>query len=82
MERFYFYLKDGGRLVAVDSGLDLSGPRAAHEEAVQAAREILAEHVRTGTDLHVEAVLVTDEFGHLVTVLPIKRVLPRPLGQR
>jgi hypothetical protein len=82
MERFFFYLKEAGRLVAVDAGLELPGPRAAQDEAVQTAREILAEHVRTGADLHIEAVIVTDQSGHLVTVLPITNVLPRPLAQR
>jgi hypothetical protein len=71
------YIKEGGRPVAVDAGLDLPGPRATQKAAVQAAREILADHVRTGADLHVEAVIVTDQFGHLVMALPITSVLPR-----
>jgi hypothetical protein len=79
MARFYFFIKARDRLISDDEGADLSGPDEARQEAIKIARETVAECVRTGRDLDVEAIIVTDGEGHPVVTLPFERVLPRRL---
>jgi hypothetical protein len=83
MPRYYFFVQQEGHLVAADDeGVDLSGPDAAQEEASKAARELLAECIRSGEDSPVEAVVVTDHEGHPLSVLRMTQVLPKGLRNR
>jgi hypothetical protein len=63
MPRFYFYLRADQRLISDDEGVDLPSRARAQAWALETAREIVIETIRSGTDLRVEAVVVTDEAG-------------------
>jgi hypothetical protein len=82
MSRFYFCTQEGGRLAVDDEGTELPRLDVARQEAVKAAREIVAECVRTGRELDVEALIVTDARGYPVIVLPLEEVLPQRLRRR
>jgi hypothetical protein len=76
MERFYFYIKENGRLVPDDEGLELVNRDAALEEATQAARDLLAECIRAGRPSDVESILVVDESGHPIFVVSLAGLIP------
>jgi hypothetical protein len=75
MPRFYFYLKEAGRMVSDEEGLELASAEVARAEAMDAVREILARSVRTGEDSEVEALIVTDADGHPIMSVSLKEVL-------
>jgi hypothetical protein len=77
MALFYFSIKAGDRLISDDEGSEFSGPNEARQEAIEAAREIVADSAWTGRDLDVEAIIVTDGEGFPVVTLPLENVLPK-----
>jgi hypothetical protein len=79
MGRFYFHLKAGGELVPDDEGSELSGLNEAKREALQGARELLAEAIKTGSPKVPEALVIADEAGRTLHELPLVDVLPEPL---
>jgi hypothetical protein len=78
MGRFYFHIKNGDELIPDDEGTDLPDVAAATREALQAARELLAEAIKVGTSKVPEALVITDETGQTVEVLPLAVVLSEP----
>jgi len=48
MRRFYFRLRAGDELVPDEEGIDLPDLSAARREAIEAARELLAEAIKDG----------------------------------
>jgi hypothetical protein len=79
MARFFFHLKSGGELIADDEGIDLPGLTEATREALQSARELLAEAIKTARPTVPEAVVVVDETGKPLLELPLVEILPEPL---
>ncbi|TWF47535.1 DUF6894 family protein [Neorhizobium alkalisoli] len=71
--RYYFHMRDGQRYQEDPEGTECADPQAAHDEAVAAAREILALKVRNGELGQVFE--ITDEAGTIVERLPLKSVL-------
>jgi hypothetical protein len=79
MARFFFHLKSGGELITDDDGIELPGLNEATREALQSARELLAEAIKTAKPTLPEALVVVDESGRPVLELPLVEVLPEPL---
>ena len=79
MARFYFHLKDGEELLTDDDGVDLPDVSHAKHEAIQSARELLAEAIKTGRPEVPEAFVISDEAGRTLFELPMVEVLPGPL---
>jgi uncharacterized protein DUF6894 len=79
MSRFYFHLHVGGHVVPDNEGTDLPGLSAAKHEAMQSAREILADAIKSGKPEIAEAFVITDEAGRALAVVPFLAVLPRLL---
>ncbi len=52
---------------------------AARREAIEAARELLAEAIKDGRPEVPEAFVITDEAGRELDTVPLAAVLPRPL---
>jgi hypothetical protein len=71
MARFYFYVRMNGRLQPDDEGEEFPNAGAAKREAAAAAYEILADRIRTGREMPSTTIVVTDEHGHPVAVVPI-----------
>ena len=79
MGRFYFHLQADDQIVPDDEGVDLPDLSAAQHEAILAARELLAEAIKSGRAEVPEAFVIADEEGRALTIVPFATVLPRPL---
>ncbi len=79
MGRFYFHIQDGGQLLQDPEGTDLPDVDAARQEAILAAREILIGAIKMGKTLVPKAVVIADEEGRTLDVLPLASVLPESL---
>jgi hypothetical protein len=80
MQRFYFHLQAGDQIVQDDEGEDLPDLSAAQGEAIRAARELLAEAIKSGRpEVVPEAFVIADEAGRALALVPFAAVLPRPL---
>lgn len=82
MERFYFHLRTGDELLPDCEGNDLPDSLAARREAEKIARELLAEAIRFGNDEVSEAVVISDEHGREIDIVPLAAVLPKLLNDR
>jgi len=69
MPRFFLHIRDGESLIPDEEGSDLPSLDAARQEALQGARDILAEKVRLGEPLDGETIEISDEGGHLLDVV-------------
>jgi hypothetical protein len=79
MARFYFHIQDGADLIEDEEGVELLSADHAREVAVQSAREICSEAIKTGKELKADALVITDEAGKQLTAVPIMEVLPKRL---
>jgi len=79
MARYHFDFKTGGTTQADDEGVELPHLSAAIREAELAAREVLAEAIKSRKQKVPEAVVITDDSGSEVYSLPVVAVLPESL---
>jgi len=79
MRRFYFHLRAGDELVPDEEGIDLPDFAAARCEAIEAARELLAEAIKDGRAEVPEAFVIADEEGREIDTVPLAAVLPENL---
>jgi hypothetical protein len=79
MGRFYFHLQADDQMVSDDEGVDLPDLSAAEHEAILAARELVAEAIKSGRPGVPEAFVIADEEGRALAVVPFTTGLPRPL---
>ena len=79
MGRFYFHLRAGDQLLPDEEGLDLPDFSAARREAIEAARELLAEAIKDGRPEVPEALVIADEEGREIDTVPLAAVLPESL---
>jgi hypothetical protein len=77
--RFYFHLQAGNEVIQDDEGTDLPDLSAAQREALLAARELLADAIMHGKREVPEALVIADEAGRTLGVVPLSAVLPKPL---
>ena len=80
MGRFYFHLRSGDRLIADQEGSDLPDVAAARLEALAAARYILADAIRSGSENIPEAFVIADSEGRELDIVPLAAVLPKSLS--
>lgn len=75
MPLFFFHIRNEFELVLDREGQEMPGVKAAFEEAQNAAREILAERVRSGDIIDGHEFEVHDQSGMKLFTLPFKSVL-------
>ncbi len=75
MQRYYFHVREAGTLSVDLEGAVLIGDDQAISEAVQAAREMLAEKILTGDIIHDSCFEVTRADGRLIAIIPVSSVL-------
>ena len=75
MPKYYFHIKSDDDFVEDPEGVELQGDGQARDEAIDAAREILAERVRKGEIVDGHVFDVRDEAGTMVFSLPFRDVL-------
>lgn len=75
MSRYYFHVRDGDKLRTDPEGADFRSLDAARDEAIHAAREIMAEKVLKGEVISNECFEVTNGSGTIVLQIPFNSVL-------
>ena len=75
MPRFYFHIRDGDQLIEDPDGSELPDLEAARAEALEGARTILAEKVRTGALVDGQRFEIVDESGTVRTTLPFREAI-------
>jgi len=77
MPRYYRHIRHDGQVIQDPEGIDLPDLEAARAEAIQGIRDILAEAVKSGADDMVDdALVLTDEAGRVLTIIPFIEALP------
>ena len=76
MGRFYLHIKAGHYDA---EGVELPSLDAARKEALLSAREMLAGAIKAGKSTVPEALVIADEDGQTLEVVPLASVLPKPL---
>ena len=79
MHRYFFHLRDGGNLVPDETGMELASLEDARREAVQSARDILADQLRAGQALDGQRIEIADERGEVLVIVTFREAL-RPDG--
>jgi hypothetical protein len=75
MPRYHFHLRKNGILEVDPEGAELPTLDAARDEAVLAAREILAERLLQGEVLDGDCFVITREDGTTVMEVPFKEAI-------
>jgi hypothetical protein len=81
MARFYFHLRTGDQIVPDVEGTELPDFPSAQREALLNARELLAEAIKSGKPEVAEALVIADEAGRALAVVPLAAVIPKPRGR-
>lgn len=63
MERFFINIRDGETLMEDEEGSVLPSLEAALKEAMQSAKEILADQILSGAVINARVFEITDESG-------------------
>jgi hypothetical protein len=72
---FYFHLREGEKLEKDLEGTEFDSAERAYEEAVMAAREIMAAKVASGEVVDGQVFEVTDQTGMILYRLPLRSVI-------
>ena len=62
-----------------EEGIELPSVEAAKHEAVQCARELLANAIRAGQPTVPSALILADECGDTLEVVSLASLIPEPL---
>jgi hypothetical protein len=77
--RFYIHIKDGADLIRDEEGVDLPTAADARDQALHAARELVADAVISGRDLSADAFLIADQDEKQLAYLRTSEALPERL---
>jgi hypothetical protein len=77
--RFYFHLRAGDQLITDEEGQDLPDAAAAKREGECAARELLADAIRSGKQQVPEAFTIADAHGREIAIVYLAAFLPNLL---
>ncbi|NLS06393.1 hypothetical protein HGP14_24090 [Rhizobium sp. P32RR-XVIII] len=75
MARYFFHIREDDQIEEDLEGIDLPNLAAVQEEALQAAREIVAELVVQGEQIGKKRFEIVDENGDIIAVYPISAVV-------
>ena len=76
MRRFFFHLRSGEQIITDYEGVDLLDVDTARQEALAAARQILADAIRSGRKDIPEAFVIADSEGRELETLLFAEALP------
>jgi hypothetical protein len=79
MKRFYLNIKDGSTVIPDEEGTYLPDVEAAKREALKCARDMLADAIRSGKSRVPEALVIADEAGRHLAMVPLVAALPEAL---
>lgn len=75
MPRYYFHIREGGVLVEDQEGAEFPTLDEAYDEAIQAAREMIAEKVLADEVLDGDLFEITAEDGTVLRTVPFRSVI-------
>jgi hypothetical protein len=75
MGRFYFHIRTGDELSHDPEGTELADAADARREALLAARELLAEAIKSGKERVPDAFVIADEAGQTIETVPLGAVV-------
>ncbi len=75
MPKYFFHLRNGGILEEDPEGSEFENDLLAKEEAIRAAREILAEKVQSGDIIDGQQFELVADDGRLVAIVPLRSAL-------
>lgn len=78
MTRFYFHMRTGDHVEPDTAGTELPSLAAAQVEALQSAREILADAIKAAND-PIDEFVITDESGQELATVSLRDALPKDL---
>jgi hypothetical protein len=81
MKHYFLNIKLGKNLVKDELGSELPNLEAARGRALQSARELLVEAIRSGQDGNAEAVLVMDDQGQTLDCVHLTDLIPKNLQE-
>ena len=81
MPRFYFHIRKGDVLVEDPEGTEVSETEVLEDEAIEAARDLLADGDLQGLDRREWVYEVADESGATVLTLPFSKAVEPDLPQ-
>ena len=76
MARFYFHMRTGDYVEPDPDGTELPSLAAAKTEALQSAREILANAIMASSD-PIDGFVIADESGRELATVALKDALPK-----
>jgi hypothetical protein len=79
MPKYYIHFQNGEIIAKDEEGQELPGLDEAKEAAMVSAREILADNIKGNAANPLRAVMIANEKGEILTTIPAKEVLPKPL---
>jgi hypothetical protein len=80
--RYYFHIRKGDVLFEDPEGTEVSETEALEDEAIEAARDLLAEGDLQGLDRREWVYEVADESGATVVTLPFSEAVEPDLPER
>ena len=75
MPRFFFHIRDSDSFEIDPEGVEFDSVEDAIVDAKAAAREMMAEMLRTGQQLDGQRFEIADERGRVIEILPFRSVL-------
>jgi len=82
MSRCFLHLRYADQSVVEDpEGLDLPSLQAAEEEALQGIRDLVAADIRGGRGVTLAAIVIADNQGRQLAIVPVRAALPKSLFQ-
>lgn len=75
MTKYFFHKRDGSELVEDEEGTDLPNLEAARNEAILAAREMMAEMVLEGKVVDGQQFEINSEEGSIVDIVTFKSAI-------
>ncbi len=74
--RYYLHMQRGSTLIEDHEGEEFANLEAAREAAIWAAREIMADRLRSGRPFGAQTFEIHDEAGRRVATMPFMDAIP------
>jgi len=82
LSRFFLHQDLGNGILEDPEGMEAADLAMARQQAIQAARQLLANAILVGTRPIGKAFRITDAAGTLLLVVPFSEALPSPVPDR
>jgi hypothetical protein len=76
LPRYYFHIRSGDETALDDEGTDLPDLKAAHADALLAARELFAAGIKSAKNALPKGIVIADEAGKELGEVLLKDLLP------